>query len=462
MKNPIIPKNPELEISVLSTVLDNPGKDLCRELSDELFTFPCSKIFPAIQALDHSKALSFLNLEQQLRNAGLLESIGGNGKLKGLLGDGEIRMPGADYEFAVGELRGLADRRLDCEVGEKLTSAAKDGTRDSYREDAIEALKNAGSLSRFHEVISTAALTGDDFMNREFPRRPKILGDWFCRGDLGFVFAPRGVGKTWFVHSLIAALTSGNDLQDWQVQKPVKVCLLDGEMPPDDVQSRLRGLGVNPQNLEVISHQVVYDVSEKSIQLADPEHRRSLLDFCIDKSVEVLVIDNLSSVSHISENDNDEWTALGDWLLEFRRVGVSVVVVHHAGRNGQMRGASRREDPAFWIIGLQDSKDRHATTEGARFVSPFTKPSRNTSSSPEPIDWHITPSETGGFEIETTAATNTELVYQLIRDGLDKCSDIAAELDISRGTVSKQANKLESEGRITITGKGNTARYVAN
>jgi hypothetical protein len=57
-----------------------------------------------------------------------------------------------------------------------------------------------------------------------------------------------------------------------------------------------------------------------------------------------------------------------------------VIVVHHAGRNGEMRGTSRREDAAFWVIKLEDRLGSHAgqgAGRGAHFVSLFTKPSRN-------------------------------------------------------------------------------------
>ncbi|MEM6820308.1 MAG: AAA family ATPase, partial [Verrucomicrobiota bacterium] len=175
----------------------------------------------------------------------------------------------------------------------------------------------------------------------------------------------------------------------------------------------------------------------------------------------VLVIDNLSSVSNISENDNDEWMKLGDWLLDFRRKGISVVVVHHAGRNGNMRGASRREDPAFWIIRLDDSKERTSTDDGARFVSTFTK-CRNSRLWPTPLDWHVSADQDGEFSLEYENAGTDELVYQCIKDGLDRCSDIATELDLTKGTVSKSAQKLESSGRISISGKGNQSRYSAN
>ncbi|MDF1659431.1 MAG: AAA family ATPase [Verrucomicrobiales bacterium] len=313
----------------------------------------------------------------------------------------------------------------------------------------------------FRESLDACGVDGVDFLKMDLPDRPRLMGDWFRKGDLGFVFAPRGIGKTWFCYLMISALTQGRKLDEWEVPEEVKICLLDGEMPPDGVQERLKALGVSGRNLTVLSHQFLFDESGKSFQLASDEQRTGLLDYCVTKGIDVLVLDNLSSISGISENDNDQWPQIGDWLLDFRRHGIAVIVIHHSGRNGQMRGASRREDPAFWIIKLDDSRERTATEDGARFVTTFTK-NRNARSWPTPIDWHINSDEDGHLEVKTEPADNAAMVLTYIQDGYEKCSDIATELDLSKGAVSKIAQRLESNGQISITGKGNQKRYIPN
>ena len=71
-----------------------------------------------------------------------------------------------------------------------------------------------------------------------------------------------------------------------------------------------------------------------------------------------MFLDNLSCLfSGIKENDADAWELVLPWLLEMRRNRIAVIIVAHAGRNGYMRGTSRREDAAFWIIQLTEAKD---------------------------------------------------------------------------------------------------------
>ena len=48
-----------------------------------------------------------------------------------------------------------------------------------------------------------------------------------------------------------------------------------------------------------------------------------------------------------------------EWLLRLRRRGVSVLIVHHAGKGGEQRGKSRREDRSTSTrTGAPDYRDR--------------------------------------------------------------------------------------------------------
>jgi hypothetical protein len=49
------------------------------------------------------------------------------------------------------------------------------------------------------------------------------------------------------------------------------------------------------------------------------------------------------------ENEADSWELVNNWLLDLRRRKIAVVIIHHAGRSGEMRGTSKREDNVFLI-----------------------------------------------------------------------------------------------------------------
>ena len=92
---------------------------------------------------------------------------------------------------------------------------------------------------------------------------------------------------------------------------------------------------------------------------------------------------------------------------------------------------------------VDDATDATSARTGAKFVSTFTKPSRNTPNNPPPLEWSITTNAgTGGALVVYKAAEGVEAVLGWIRNGLTTCSEIANEMHLSLGALSKMATKL--------------------
>jgi len=94
------------------------------------------------------------------------------------------------------------------------------------------------------------------------------------------------------------------------------------------------------------------------LNLTNPAVQAALLENCRQREIEILLLDNLSCLfTGLKENDADAWEVVLPWLLELRRNRIAVVFIAHAGRNGFMRGTSRREDAAFWIMQLTGAQN---------------------------------------------------------------------------------------------------------
>jgi len=150
------------------------------------------------------------------------------------------------------------------------------------------------------------------------------------------------------------------------------------------------------------------------------------------------------------ENEADSWELVNDWLLDLRRRKVAVVIVHHAGRSGEMRGTSKREDNVFWIIALDDAKANADDKRGARFISRFTKPSRNTQEEVPAFEWHFITEANGEVSISHKLAQTMDVFLGLIGDGVNDCAGIAEEMKISKASVSRIAKKAEVGGKLII------------
>jgi hypothetical protein len=284
----------------------------------------------------------------------------------------------------------------------------------------------------------------------DIPKRPALLDDWFKVGDCGFIFAPRGLGKTWLALGMATALASGRPLGPWKPSAARRVLYVDGEMALDAVDERIRGLG-GAENLSVLNHEVLFHETERVLNLADNEMQDALTAKMLADKVEVVFLDNLSCLfSGVKENDGDDWEKVLPWLLTLRRHRIAVVLVHHAGRNGLMRGTSRREDAAFWMLRLDElGGDKK---EGARFITRFDK-QRNSPRALDAVEWHFTTQPEGMVQVVHRPADSMEVFRQWIVDGLTSAEDIAREMGVSKGTVSKWAKRAMDDGWLTKAGR---------
>src|SRR6476659_1123941 len=85
------------------------------------------------------------------------------------------------------------------------------------------------------------------------------------------------------------------------------------------------------------------------------------------ESVDLVILDNISTlVSSGRENDAESWNEMQAWLIKLRRQGKTVLLIHHAGRNENARGTSKREDVLDTVIQLKHPED-YEPDDGARF-----------------------------------------------------------------------------------------------
>ena len=118
-----------------------------------------------------------------------------------------------------------------------------------------------------------------------------------------------------------------------------------------------------------------------------------------------------------------------------------------------MRGTSKREDNVFWIIALDDMKKNAIDKRGARFISHFTKASRNTQHEVPAYEWHFVTEENGDVSISHKQAQTLDVFLQIVRDGVTECDQIAAEMKVPKYTVSRLAKRAMDAGLLQKRGR---------
>lgn len=214
-----------------------------------------------------------------------------------------------------------------------------------------------------------------EFAKLKLPPRNEILKPILPERGLAMLFAGRGIGKTHVALGIAHAVSCGGTFLRWSAEKAKNVLYVDGEMPQQGLQQRLIALQASseraPKPGAFRLHCMDRQPLGQTINLADVKHQKALGSVLGD--AEFLVLDNMSTLMNGGpENDAESWDSMQAWLLQLRRRGVTVLIVHHASRGGQARGTSKREDVLDTVIQLKHPDD-YSPSDGARFEVHLTK-----------------------------------------------------------------------------------------
>ena len=292
--------------------------------------------------------------------------------------------------------------------------------------------------------IETIAL--DAFLARQFPPRNTLMAPWLPEKGLAMVFAPRGVGKTFFALNVAYAVASGGEFLRWKASEPREVLLLDGEMPAVALQERLADIVANslsqPPSADYI-RLLPYDLFEMGgPDLSTVEGQRQLEPLIGNAAL--IVVDNISTICRAGkENEAESWALIQAWALEQRRKGRTVLFVHHAGKGGEQRGTSKREDVMDTVIKLSRPED-YCPTEGARFVATFTKSRGFSGADAEPFEASL---NDGLWFTKSLEDIRSATIMELYDAGATQ-RDIAKQMGIGLGTVNRTIQATKERGNV--------------
>lgn len=292
-----------------------------------------------------------------------------------------------------------------------------------------------------------------DLIAADLKEPETIIAPLIFEADLMMIYGWRGVGKTWFSLGLSYAIASGGQFLSWRCTRPRRVLVLDGEMRAARLKKRLSliiaGSDTEAEKgyLRILTRDMVPEIVEWP-DIGRAEGREALGQLIDTEQPDVIVVDNLSAWlrSGKGENDEESWRDCASWLMQQRAKGRAVVLIHHAGKGGQQRGTSRREDILDTVICLKKPDD-YDPADGMRCEFVFEKARNLDGAEIETLAVDFTTK--GGKAVFTSSAVKSDVMSQihaLIAAGASR-SEIQTETGKSRFQLQRLQERAKEQGR---------------
>ena len=303
---------------------------------------------------------------------------------------------------------------------------------------------------------SLNVLTLEEVLNKEITPRQNLLSPWLPSQGLCMIYSARGLGKTWMALEIAYAVASGGSFLNWEAESPQGVHYIDGEMPLSLMQERLSAIEKSrDQMISGLFNVLSPDTQEFGIPDLSTVEGQAKIDELISDEIKLVVLDNLSTLVRSGrESESDSWLPVQEWVLRLRSNGKSVLLIHHAGKGGQQRGTSRREDVLDTVIALR-KPENYSPESGACFEVHFEKNRGLYGNEIKPFEAHLESLlnndgvKSINWKYMSLEDSTFEKVCRLSCDGLSN-TDITQELGINKSTVSRHVIRGKQEGKINL------------
>ena len=309
-----------------------------------------------------------------------------------------------------------------------------------------------------HKADELKILTAGDLIDLQLEPREDLIAPWLRQGESLLLWSASGLGKTWLTLSMAIAMAGGGKVGNWKCPKPRRVLLIDGEMHLQDLKERIETLTLGDvvqegdadaaaSNLSIIARQH-QDPNVDFFDITEPASQKKLRQQCKNLDVDILIIDNLSTVADGLQDENaaTAFKPVQKFLLSMKQMGIATILVHHSRKDGkEARGSSAIATTFEVIIGLE--KPKTPVIGKASFLLSFGKFRAKGDETLAPTSWTL---EDHCWKIEDDSdSTSGRVLCALQSHDYINQSELAKGLGMAQSTVSKTFARLKGEERLT-------------
>ncbi len=308
------------------------------------------------------------------------------------------------------------------------------------------------------------------------PRPPVqwIVEGLIRQGNLMVIYGKSGTKKSFSALDLAMHVAAGKPWLGRYETKQCNVLIIDEESGDDRLCQRL----VEVANGALAGPELPLKfISRGHFKLDNPGHAQVLKELIRANDAKLVFIDTLAShtTRQVDENSKQDmqavWDVLRDIVLE---LGVTIVVIHHSGKNGLSRGSTVNEaapDDVWHLKSDPDSAYLNIQTEKRRDGPPIRFSARAVHvEHPEDLmknQFYLDDAPTQAKEMTKAANPANEFVLRYLRehgeseiaeimDAADTCTDRAAANAVYRLVKTGLIRK----GNPGHGGRGMKGRYV--
>jgi DnaB-like helicase N terminal domain/AAA domain len=462
-----LPSNIDAERSILGAILLDNGaiKDADDLRVDDLFLGQHQVIFKTMLALalaqvsaghqlDH--CIDLVTLTEALHAAGQLEPAGGAPYLAALP-DGMPRISNVKHYVKIVKDKAIARRIIH------LTHAIQ--LRAFEEENPEQVLQLAEA--QLKEIVRTpnenpSVVVGfKSLLNMTLPDLEYSIEPLLTTGGTGEIYGWRGTGKSLVATQMSLDLAAGRPTifpgdggPAWPVSRRYRMLYVYGEMHGAMIKSRAcqlaEGCGYDVPDDEFFGTMCKDFQKAWRPNISTPRNRKIIEERIFTGGYEGVIFDNISTLWPTSQEDEGDRTAvLTEWFIDLNQHGVWVIYLHHAGKSGEQRGSSEKEDMLDFVLKLR-TPHGYKRKEGLR-VTVENEKNRGECKQPRwliPFELSLI-SERGAAVWVTRKGRNAQLeaAFALFHDG-GKSGDAQFDLKISRATAFRYYKKYQTNGNV--------------
>jgi len=281
--------------------------------------------------------------------------------------------------------------------------------KDEHGQDITDWLHFGNSIKQLRQLVKNChafnpamrnnpikTVSMKELLYMKIPERKMLMEPFLPAQGLALLYAYRGVGKTHVALGIAYAIAAGTRFLYWNAPQPQRVLYIDGEMPASQMQKRLLSIVMSNDKTPEEDYLTIItpDIQEEPIPDLSTNKGRMFLEPYLQKHT-LIIIDNISTLFRSTvENEAEGWNTIQQWALSLRKRGKTVLFIHHAGKGGQQRGTSKREDALDTVIKLSRPPD-YRPDDGARFEVHFEKARNFHGADAMPFEVKLNIDETG-------------------------------------------------------------------